>query len=322
MWPKTPILRLCRVARYAGKRGEGGATGGGEAERFIGGGGEADVESTVLAGELLHDSGFLPDDGGVAVGLHEEDGLGSAGEADVGVVLDTLDGGAVEELEGAGDDGVGDDGGDGLGGVLHACVDGEEGAFGGGFGQEAQEDPGEDTEGSFRADKDFAERITGDVLDAFIADPDDLAIGQDDFEAHDVILGDAILESAQAARVAGDVAADGGDFHGAGIGRVEESDGVGLVEDRLGGDAGLDEDGEVTPVELEDAVEPAEAKDDRTDGGNAASGEAGAAAAGDDGGSGGVGPGEEAGDVGGVAGKDDGERTLRKRCRAIEGVGD
>src|SRR5436853_1042572 len=102
-----------------------------------------------------------------------------------------MDGGAVQKLQGAGDDLRGDDGGDGFGGVVHLREGRDHGFFGGGFGNEAQENFGDDAEGAFGADEEVAQRIAGDVFDAFVAGPEDFAVGEDDFEARDVLGGDA-----------------------------------------------------------------------------------------------------------------------------------
>src|SRR6185436_16209459 len=129
-----------------------------------------------------------------------------------------MDGGAIEEFEGAGDDLRGDDGGDGFGGAIHLGEGGNHGFLRLGFGNEAKEHFGDDAEGAFGADEQVLEGIAGDVFHAFVAEPHDFALGQDNFHAHDIIAGDAVFESAEAAGIFGDIAANGGDFHGAGVG--------------------------------------------------------------------------------------------------------
>jgi len=61
----------------------------------------------------------------------------------------------------------------------------------------------------------------------------------------------------------GDVAADGGDFERAGIGRVKEAVGGGGFVNLLGDNARFGEEGVVAGVDFEEAIEALEAEDDR-----------------------------------------------------------
>ncbi len=95
--------------------------------------------------------------------------------------------------------------------------------------------------------------------------------------------GEAVLEAVGSAGVFGDVAADGADGLGAGVGRVEEAvwgDGGGDVGVD---DAGLDGDLLVGEVDVEDAVHAGEADDDGAGGGKRSAAESGAGSAGDEG---------------------------------------
>ena len=198
----------------------------------------------------------------MAVGFHQQQRLAIQRQADLGEVLDAMDRGAVEELQRAGDDLRGDDVGDRLRGLVHLGEGGDHGLLGGGLGDELQQDLGDDAERAFRADEQVAQRIAGDVLHALVAGPEHLAVGQHDFQAHDVIAGDAVFEAAQAAGVLGHVAADGGDLHRAGVGRIEQARGAGGVGDGLRGGARLDQQGEIGAVQFEDLVHLDQAEHD------------------------------------------------------------
>ena len=259
---------------HAGEGGEGAAAGRGEAIGFGVIAGDADFAAAIAFGDFDHPSGFFFDLGGVTVGFHEEEGFAIGGETDLGVVFDAADGGAVEELEGAGDDAGGDDVADGLGGGVHGGVGGDHGFLGGGFGDEAEEDFGEDAEGAFGADEEILEGIAGDVLHAFVAADEDFAVGKDGGETHDIIAGDPVLEAAKTAGVFGDIAADGADFHRTGIGRIEEAGGGGGIGDGEGGGAGFGTEGEVGGIDFEDAIHAGGAEDDAIGDWEGAAGEA------------------------------------------------
>ena len=67
---------------------------------------------------------------------------------------------------------------------------------------------GHDAERPLAADDDAGQVVAGVVLGR-PADVDDAAVGQDEFDAEDVVDGDAVLERVRPAGVGGDVAADG-----------------------------------------------------------------------------------------------------------------
>jgi len=181
----------------------------------------AHFEGAVGAGDVRELRGFVGDGGGVAVGFEEQERAGVDGQAKVDDGFDAAEGFLVQEFEGAGEKAGGDDGGDGGGGVFERGEGGEERGLGGGAGQELEENFGDDAERAFGADEQIAEGITGDVFAAFGAEPGEFAIRERDFEGEDVVARDAVFDAAQAAGVAGDVAADGAGFDGAGVGRVK-----------------------------------------------------------------------------------------------------
>ncbi len=88
----------------------------------------------LLAGDLLHPVGFLLDRGRMTVGLHQQNRGSVAWQADGRIVLDAVDGHSVEKLQRTGNDPGGDDGRDGLGGILHAIEDRQQRLGRGGFG--------------------------------------------------------------------------------------------------------------------------------------------------------------------------------------------
>ena len=126
------------------------------------------------------------------------------------------------------------------------------------------------------------EQVVAVGVEMLAAEPDHVAVGQHHLQAEHVVGGEAVFQAVHAARVLGDVAADGaGDLRG-GVGGVVEA----LVLDGLGdaevGDAGLGGDGAVLEVDVEDAVELAHAQDDAVGERQRPAGQAGPGAARDD----------------------------------------
>ena len=157
----------------------------------------------------------------------------------------------------------------------------QHGARGLGLLQDAHGDLGDHAEQAFRAGHQ-AEQVVAVGVEMLAAEADHVAVGQDQLQAQHVVGGEAVFQAVHAARVLGDVAADGaGDLRG-GVGGVVEA----LVLDGLGdaeiGDAGLGGDGAVLVVDVEDAVELAQAQDDAVGERQGAAGERGAGAARDD----------------------------------------
>ncbi len=228
-----------------------------------------------------HDADQVVDLGGRAIQLADQQRLGVARVAGAAEILGRVDGRVVHHLEPARDDAGGDDRGD----ALAALVDGREahehGARGLGLLQDADGDLGDDAEQAFRAGHQ-AEQVVAVGIQVLAAEADHVAIGQDQLQAQHVVGGEAVFQAVHAARVLGDVAADGaGDLRG-GVGRVVEAP----VLDRLGdaeiGDAGLGGDGAVLVVDVEDPVELAQAQDDAIGERQGAAGEPGAGTARDD----------------------------------------
>ena len=119
------------------------------------------------------------------------------------------------------------------------------------------------------------QRIARDVLHALVACPKELAVWQDDFQAHDVIARDAVFQAAQPAGILRHIAANGGDLHRAGIRRIKQACLGRRVRDALRCRPGLGKKREVGSVQFEDSVHLSQAKDDASWARNAASAQPG-----------------------------------------------
>ena len=183
--------------------------------------GNAHFDATAFAANFFHLRGFIGDGGGMAIRFHEQQRFAIERQTDFGKILHAMNRRAIEKFQGAGNDLRGDDGRDGFGRLVHLRRTSRPCFLGGGFWDQPQQNFGDHAERSFGADENIFERIARDIFDAFVAGPQDFAVGQDDFQAHDVIAGYAVFQSAQTAGIFRDVAADGGNFHRAGIGRIE-----------------------------------------------------------------------------------------------------
>ena len=145
----------------------------------------------------------------MTVGLHQKQRLAIQGKPNLRVILNAMNCQTVQELERAGDDLRGDDRGDGFGGLVHLRERGDHGLFRRRLRNEPEQDLGDHAQRSFRADEQILKRVSGDVLDALVAGPQQFTGRQHDLHSHDVVAGDAVFQPAQTARVFGDVAADG-----------------------------------------------------------------------------------------------------------------
>ncbi len=117
---------------------------------------------------------------------------------------------AVEQLEHARSrPGLGDrgDGGAGLG---HRIEDGREGERRVGHGSQREGDLGDDAERPLGSDEQPSEVEAGHPFPRTTSTSDNLAAGENNLEAEDVLTRHAILHAAHAAGVGGHIAADGG----------------------------------------------------------------------------------------------------------------
>ena len=94
------------------------------------------------------------------------------------------------------------------------------------------------------------------------AEPDDGTVGEHDFEAEDVIAGDAIFEAARAAGIGGDVAADEIIRAAGGVRRIKEAALLNRFLQMLRVHARLDDGDEIAGVDFPDAVHAFEREDD------------------------------------------------------------
>ena len=147
--------------------------------------------------------------------------------------------------------------------------------------EDADDDPRGDPERALGADED-AGQVVAARLPRLAAEPHDLAVGHDHFEAQHVIRGDAVLQGVRAARVVGDVAADRARLLARGIGRVVVAARADLPREVQVDEPGLDDGQLVLVVDLEHPVHPHHRDHDAALGRQAPAREPGARAAGDE----------------------------------------
>jgi len=172
------------------------------------------------------------------------------------------EGEGVGDFEGGGEETGAEDGMERAHGVAHG---GKSDRQAGAIGRERQQLEGrlgDDAEKSFGADEEPVEVEAGFVFVSSATEADDGAIGEDDFEAEDVIACDAVFEAARAAGVGDDVAANGAFTEAGGVGRIEQAALLDCILEGLGFDARLDDSDEIGRVDFFDAVEAGEGKDD------------------------------------------------------------
>ena len=142
----------------------------------------------------------------MAIRLNQQNRCRIAGKTDLGKIFHAIDRYRIEELQSAGNDLCGNDGRHCLSGALHRCKDSHERAPRGGFRNKFEQDLGDNAESPLGADEEVPERISGDILHAFVTSENDLSRGQHDFQAHHIIFRHAILQPAQSAGVFRDIA--------------------------------------------------------------------------------------------------------------------
>ena len=215
----------------------------------------------MLAGDRADDPDQVLDLGGRAVELADQEPLDVERVARVAEVLGGVDRRPVHHLEPARDDAGGDDRGDAVAGLLVGREADQQRPRGLGLPQDAHRDLGDDAEQPFGAGHQ-AEQVVGVGIEVLAAEAHHVAVRQHHLEAEQVVGGEAVFQAVHAARVLGDVAADRARDLARRIGRVIEA----LVLDRVGdaeiGDARLGDHAAVLEVDLEDAVELAEAQHD------------------------------------------------------------
>ncbi len=248
----------------------------------------------------------------LAVDLDDEDRLGLLGKVEVGRLAHALDGRRIHELQGRGDDLAADDGRDPLGRSVDGIEQDEHRLFRFGFRKQFDHDFRDDPQRPLAAAQQFGEVVADDPLHRLSPRADDVPLGGDDLEAEDVVLGDAVLDAARPAGAFGDVAPEGAELEGGGIGGVEKAYLLHRDLKLLCDDAGLDFGHQVLGVDAQDAVHARRHQDDSPRDGEAPSGEAASGPPGEDGDLLGVGHLQDAGDLPRIGGKDDdvGEKLL------------
>ena len=175
----------------------------------------------------------------MAVHLDEQNGARVAGQTGLGVIIHTHDGLVVEKFQRTGNHMGGDDARHGVGGFLHVVEHGHDGLAGLRRRHKLHHRLGDDAQRAFGLRQHTGQIIAGHAFDRARACLDQFARGVEKLHAHDVILGDAVFQAAQTARVFGDIARDGGDTLGTRIRRIEKILGGHGVGQRGGDNAGF-----------------------------------------------------------------------------------
>ena len=158
----------------------------------------------------FHGFGVVRHLGGVPVHFNQQNSASFTRQASLGVVVHAHDGVVVQKFKSTGHNVGGNNAGHSFGGVLHFVEYGHKSLGGLGRGHKFENGLGNDAQRAFGLHQHAGQVVARDALDRARTGFDDLARGVKKFNAHEVILGDAVLEAAQAASVFGNVAADGG----------------------------------------------------------------------------------------------------------------
>ena len=154
-----------------------------------------------------------------------------------------------------------DDRGDAVARLLGRGKTDQQRARGLGLLQDAHRDLGDHAEQPLGAGHQ-AQQVVAALIEMLAAETHDVAVRQHHLEAENVVGGEPVLQAVHAARVLGDVAADRARDLAGWIGRVVEA----FVLDRIGdaeiGDARLGDHAAVLEVDLQDAIELAQAQHD------------------------------------------------------------
>ena len=175
---------------------------------------------------------------GGAVGFAQQDRLGIQVVAGLDEGLDRGGGRLVHHLEAGRDDAGGDDGGHRIAGLLHVVEAGHDHLCHLGLGRELDRDLGDDGEQALGAGHQ-RQQVVARRIEGVVAELDHLAGHGHAAHAQHVVHGQAVLEAMHAARVLGDIAADGAGDLRAGVGRIVEAVGRGRLGDGEVAHAGL-----------------------------------------------------------------------------------
>jgi hypothetical protein len=129
---------------------------------------------------------------------------------------------------------------------------------------------GDDAEQAFGTDEKTVEVKASFVFVRSAPELDHRAVSKDDFEAENIIAGDAVFEAVRAAGIGGDVAANKIIRAAGGVGRIKESAFLNSRLEFLRVDARLDDGDEIAGIDFPDAVHAFERQDDAAAHGHAA----------------------------------------------------
>ena len=188
-----------------------------------------------------------------AVDFDDQHRLGVEREAEVKRRFDGDDDALVHHFERGRDDAGADDAADRLRGVVDRVEHGEHRAVALRIAGEPDPDFGDDGERALAAD-DRADQVEAGRIFGRAAEADDLALGRDDFEAEDVVDGDAVFERVRPAGVGADVAADRAGALAGGVGGVVVAGAGEVAIERGVDDAGLDDRVAVAEIDFEDSL--------------------------------------------------------------------
>jgi len=217
-----------------------------------------------------------------AVEFAQQDGRGLDRIADLDVVLGRADGGVVHYFKSGGGTAAGNDGGDGVAGLLNVVEGREHDLRALGVRQELDGDLDNDAEHAFGTGHQ-REQIVARRVERLAAERNDLAVRGQDLEADDVVDRETVFQAVHAAGVLGDVAADGAGDLRRRVGRVIQAIRRGRLGDGEIAHAGLDSGGAIQGIDFKDAVELREREQHALGMRQRAAGKAGAGAARDHG---------------------------------------
>ena len=216
----------------------------------------------MLARESLDLGCLLRHLGRVPVHLYQQEGFHVQGQTDRHVLFHAPNGHAIEEFQGAGNNLVADDLGNGPSRVRHALEVSDHRLLRRRRGYQLQVDRGNDPQRPLGTYEEILQREAGHVFDALGTRVQDLAVGENDLKSHDVVAGDAVFQPPQSARIIGHIAADGGYLDRPRIGGIEQTGRRRRVSDALSDHSGLHHHGEVSLVHFNDAIHAHQAEDD------------------------------------------------------------
>ena len=239
----------------AGQHGQSHAAGFPQLELFGGVLGHVHGGGVIGLQHFFNGFGVVSNLGGVAVHFDQQNGTGFARQASLGKVVHAHDGVVVEEFKSTGHNVGGDDTGNGVGGMLHVREHGHQGLGGLGRRHELEDGFRNNAQRTLRLHHHAGEVVAGNALDRARTRLDHFARGVEKFDAHEVILGNAVLEAAQATGVFSNVTGKGRHCLGTRIGGVEQIF-LGHGGGKFGGDhAGFNHSVKVVGIDFNNAVE-------------------------------------------------------------------